>query len=58
MAEETARHFDEPQLAAIVPWEFGAVPLEWLGRIGRSVDELWVLTAHIVRPAAKTPAYY
>ena len=30
------------RLAAIVPWEFGAVPQEWLRDIDENVDELWV----------------
>ena len=29
-------------LAAIVPWEFGSVPLAWRDQINASVDELWV----------------
>lgn len=29
-------------LAAIVPWEFGSVPAEWVDQIQRNVDELWV----------------
>ncbi len=30
------------RLAAIVPWEFGSVPENWVEQIGRNVDELWV----------------
>jgi glycosyltransferase involved in cell wall biosynthesis len=30
------------RLAAIVPWEFGSVPREWVELINRNVDELWV----------------
>ena len=37
------------RLAAIVPWEFGAVPVRWLAEIDRSVDELWVPSEHVRR---------
>jgi glycosyltransferase involved in cell wall biosynthesis len=30
------------KLAAIVPWEFGAVPRAWVKQIEKNVDELWV----------------
>jgi glycosyltransferase involved in cell wall biosynthesis len=30
------------KLAAIVPWEFGAVPRKWINEIEANVDELWV----------------
>ncbi|HEX3802954.1 MAG TPA: glycosyltransferase [Solirubrobacteraceae bacterium] len=30
------------RLATIVPWEFGAVPRQWLPQITQNVDELWV----------------
>ena len=30
------------RLAAIVPWEFGAVPTKWYDAIQSAVDELWV----------------
>ncbi len=30
------------KLATIVPWEFGAVPREWINEIEKNVDELWV----------------
>jgi glycosyltransferase involved in cell wall biosynthesis len=30
------------RLATIVPWEFGAVPKQWLPQITQNVDELWV----------------
>lgn len=30
------------KLVLIQPWEFGSVPLEWVRRINRHVDELWV----------------
>ncbi len=36
-------------LAAIVPWEFGAVPTDWLAQIDRNVDELWVPSEHVRR---------
>jgi glycosyltransferase involved in cell wall biosynthesis len=35
------------RLAAIVPWEFGAVPREWVGEIRENVDELWVPSAFV-----------
>jgi glycosyltransferase involved in cell wall biosynthesis len=34
-------------LAAIVPWEFGAVPYDWLAAIERNVDELWVPSEYV-----------
>jgi glycosyltransferase involved in cell wall biosynthesis len=30
------------RLAVIQPWEFGAIPEEWVGPIADNVDELWV----------------
>jgi glycosyltransferase involved in cell wall biosynthesis len=30
------------RLAVIQPWEFGAIPQDWLGPIAENVDELWV----------------
>lgn len=30
------------RLAVIQPWEFGAVPSDWVERIAANVDELWV----------------
>ncbi|HUB75758.1 MAG TPA: glycosyltransferase [Solirubrobacteraceae bacterium] len=30
------------RLAVIQPWEFGAIPLEWLEPLQENVDELWV----------------
>ncbi|HEX2084847.1 MAG TPA: glycosyltransferase [Solirubrobacteraceae bacterium] len=30
------------RLAVIQPWEFGAIPRDWLGPIAENVDELWV----------------
>jgi glycosyltransferase involved in cell wall biosynthesis len=35
------------RLAAIVPWEFGAVPVHWLEQIQRNVDELWVPSRYV-----------
>ena len=37
------------RLAAIVPWEFGAVPREWAEQIDRNVDELWVPSEYVRR---------
>jgi glycosyltransferase involved in cell wall biosynthesis len=34
-------------LAAIVPWEFGAIPRDWVGPIKANVDELWVPSEHV-----------
>jgi glycosyltransferase involved in cell wall biosynthesis len=36
------------KLAAILPWEYGAVPLRWVSQIQSNVDELWV-PSHFVR---------
>ena len=35
------------RLAAIVPWEFGAIPHRWLPDIRRNVDELWVPSEYV-----------
>ncbi len=35
------------RLAAIVPWEFGAVPARWLQDIRANVDELWVPSEYV-----------
>jgi glycosyltransferase involved in cell wall biosynthesis len=35
------------RLAVIQPWEFGAVPVEWVEGINRNVDELWVPSAYV-----------
>ena len=35
------------RLAAIVPWEFGAVPRDWLTEIDAHVDELWVPSEYV-----------
>jgi glycosyltransferase involved in cell wall biosynthesis len=37
------------RLAVIVPWEFGAVPRDWVDPIARHVDELWVPSEHVRR---------
>jgi glycosyltransferase involved in cell wall biosynthesis len=35
------------RLAAIVPWEFGSAPRDWVAQIGRNVDELWVPSEYV-----------
>jgi glycosyltransferase involved in cell wall biosynthesis len=35
------------RLAVIQPWEFGAIPSDWLDPIARHVDELWVPSDHV-----------
>jgi glycosyltransferase involved in cell wall biosynthesis len=35
------------RLAIIQPWEFGAIPLEWVEPLRRDVDEVWVPSAHV-----------
>ncbi len=37
------------RLAVIQPWEFGAVPLEWIDPIRRNVDEVWVPSEYVRR---------
>jgi glycosyltransferase involved in cell wall biosynthesis len=37
------------RLAVILPWEFGALPRDWLAAIGRHVDELWVPSEYVRR---------
>lgn len=37
------------RLAVIQPWEFGAIPREWLEQIDANVDELWVPSEHVRR---------
>jgi glycosyltransferase involved in cell wall biosynthesis len=37
------------RLALIQPWEFGAVPREWVEPIRRHVDELWVPSEYVRR---------
>ncbi|HTW13124.1 MAG TPA: glycosyltransferase, partial [Solirubrobacteraceae bacterium] len=29
-------------MAAIIPWEFGSVPADWVTSVNRHIDELWV----------------
>jgi glycosyltransferase involved in cell wall biosynthesis len=35
------------RLAVIQPWEFGAIPTDWLGPLDANVDELWVPSDHV-----------
>ena len=35
------------RLAVIQPWEFGAIPTDWLDPIARNVDELWVPSDYV-----------
>ena len=35
------------KLAAIVPWEYGAVPRVWVDQVERNVDELWVPSRYV-----------
>ncbi len=35
------------RLAVIQPWEFGAIPSEWLGPLAAHVDELWVPSEYV-----------
>jgi glycosyltransferase involved in cell wall biosynthesis len=37
------------RLATIVPWEFGAIPGQWLPEIQANVDEVWVPSDHVRR---------
>ncbi len=37
------------RLAAIVPWEFGAIPQDWVREIRANVDELWVPSEFVRR---------
>src|SRR3954447_3988085 len=37
------------RLAVIQPWEFGAIPLEWVEQIRRNVDEVWVPSEYVRR---------
>jgi glycosyltransferase involved in cell wall biosynthesis len=37
------------RLAVILPWEFGAVPREWLAAAEANVDELWVPSEYVRR---------
>ena len=35
------------RLAVIQPWEFGAIPREWVAPIERNVDEVWVPSEYV-----------
>src|SRR6185312_15803015 len=35
------------RLAIIQPWEFGAIPSEWLAPLHENVDELWVPSEYV-----------
>jgi glycosyltransferase involved in cell wall biosynthesis len=35
------------RLAVIQPWEFGAIPTEWVEPLQRDVDEVWVPSAYV-----------
>ena len=35
------------RLAVIQPWEFGAIPREWVNPIRRNVDEIWVPSEYV-----------
>jgi glycosyltransferase involved in cell wall biosynthesis len=37
------------RLAVIQPWEFGAIPRDWLAPLKRNVDELWVPSEYVRR---------
>jgi glycosyltransferase involved in cell wall biosynthesis len=37
------------RLAIIQPWEFGAIPTDWLAPLAANVDELWVPSEHVRR---------
>jgi glycosyltransferase involved in cell wall biosynthesis/GT2 family glycosyltransferase len=37
------------RLAVIQPWEFGAIPADWLPALQRDVDELWVPSEYVGR---------
>jgi glycosyltransferase involved in cell wall biosynthesis len=37
------------RLAIIQPWEFGAIPSDWLPALHANVDELWVPSEHVRR---------
>jgi glycosyltransferase involved in cell wall biosynthesis len=40
---------DAGRLAVIQPWEYGAVPVEWVDGVNRNVDELWVPSEYVRR---------
>ncbi len=35
------------RLAVIQPWEFGAIPVDWVEPLRRDVDEVWVPSEHV-----------
>ncbi|MCC6831588.1 MAG: glycosyltransferase [Thermoleophilia bacterium] len=35
------------RLVAVLPWEFGGAPAEWLECLDRGVDEIWVPTGYV-----------
>jgi glycosyltransferase involved in cell wall biosynthesis len=35
------------RLAVIQPWEFGAIPKEWIEPLTQNVDEVWVPSGHV-----------
>lgn len=35
------------RLVAVLPWEFGGAPVEWLESLDHGVDEIWVPTAYV-----------
>ncbi len=35
------------RLAVIQPWEFGAIPVDWVAPLQRDVDEVWVPSEHV-----------
>jgi glycosyltransferase involved in cell wall biosynthesis len=35
------------RLAVIQPWEFGAIPVEWVQPLTNDVDEVWVPSGHV-----------
>jgi glycosyltransferase involved in cell wall biosynthesis len=37
------------RLAVIQPWEFGAIPADWVGPLRENVDELWVPSEYVRR---------
>src|SRR3954466_15057288 len=57
VADVEVRHQWPPDLgpapagphAVIQPWEFGAIPRDWVGPIEENVDELWVPSEHVRR---------
>ncbi len=51
----TIRHFWPPdfsrpasgKLVVIQPWEYGSIPVAWVGQINRNVDQLWVPSSFV-----------